>query len=88
MGDPKFLSQLELADAFWFYKSGFVFFSCITGTMTGGGRVLKGRMGSSIGTEISQQEVSTKYTHIGDSVYQISLLEKKMVLIRLTQFFA
>uniref|UniRef100_A0A3Q3WHB2 Structural maintenance of chromosomes protein n=1 Tax=Mola mola TaxID=94237 RepID=A0A3Q3WHB2_MOLML len=28
----------------------------MAGTMTGGGRVLKGRMGSSIGTEISQQE--------------------------------
>uniref|UniRef100_A0A7N8XE59 Structural maintenance of chromosomes protein 4 n=1 Tax=Mastacembelus armatus TaxID=205130 RepID=A0A7N8XE59_9TELE len=30
----------------------------MAGTMTGGGRVLKGRMGSSIGTEVSQEEVS------------------------------
>uniref|UniRef100_A0A7N6BF86 Structural maintenance of chromosomes protein n=1 Tax=Anabas testudineus TaxID=64144 RepID=A0A7N6BF86_ANATE len=30
----------------------------MAGTMTGGGRVLKGRMGSSIGTEVSQVEVS------------------------------
>lgn len=30
---------------------------CVTGTMTGGGRVMKGRMGSSIGTEVSQEEV-------------------------------
>lgn len=50
-----------------FFKSGFVFyfflfFSCITGTMTGGGRILKGRMGSSLGTEISQEEVSAKLT--------------------------
>ncbi|MED6278155.1 Structural maintenance of chromosomes protein 4, partial [Characodon lateralis] len=28
----------------------------MAGTMTGGGRVLKGRMGSSIGTEVSQEE--------------------------------
>lgn len=32
----------------------------LTGTMTGGGRVLKGRMSSSIGTEVSQEEVSAK----------------------------
>uniref|UniRef100_A0A3P8WMI5 Structural maintenance of chromosomes protein n=1 Tax=Cynoglossus semilaevis TaxID=244447 RepID=A0A3P8WMI5_CYNSE len=31
----------------------------MAGTMTGGGKILKGRMGSSIGTEISQQEVSS-----------------------------
>uniref|UniRef100_A0A8C3A221 Structural maintenance of chromosomes protein n=1 Tax=Cyclopterus lumpus TaxID=8103 RepID=A0A8C3A221_CYCLU len=30
----------------------------MAGTMTGGGRALKGRMGSSIGTEVSQEEVS------------------------------
>lgn len=35
-----------------------LFGACFTGTMTGGGRVLKGRMGSSIGTELSQVEVS------------------------------
>lgn len=37
---------------------GIIFGVCFTGTMTGGGRVLKGRMGSSIGTEVSQVEVS------------------------------
>uniref|UniRef100_A0A8C3A0K0 Structural maintenance of chromosomes protein n=1 Tax=Cyclopterus lumpus TaxID=8103 RepID=A0A8C3A0K0_CYCLU len=32
----------------------------MAGTMTGGGRALKGRMGSSIGTEVSQEEVMSK----------------------------
>uniref|UniRef100_A0A8D3DZU1 Structural maintenance of chromosomes 4 n=1 Tax=Scophthalmus maximus TaxID=52904 RepID=A0A8D3DZU1_SCOMX len=30
----------------------------MAGTMTGGGRIMKGRMGSSIGAEVSQEEVS------------------------------
>uniref|UniRef100_A0A8D3AN24 Structural maintenance of chromosomes protein n=1 Tax=Scophthalmus maximus TaxID=52904 RepID=A0A8D3AN24_SCOMX len=34
----------------------------MAGTMTGGGRIMKGRMGSSIGAEVSQEEVSAKYT--------------------------
>lgn len=50
-----------------------------TGTMTGGGRVLKGRMGSSIGTEVSQEEVSGEKTEIRAGLYSIAW-SRKLVL--------
>uniref|UniRef100_A0A3Q1H250 Structural maintenance of chromosomes protein n=1 Tax=Acanthochromis polyacanthus TaxID=80966 RepID=A0A3Q1H250_9TELE len=40
----------------------------MAGTMTGGGRVLKGRMGSSIGTEVSQAELDRMERNLNEKV--------------------
>lgn len=68
-GHFTWLSFIPSSNIIGFYETIFFPFSCITGTMTGGGRVLKGRMGSSIGTEISQEEVRAKYTHIMEALF-------------------
>uniref|UniRef100_A0A3Q1IPH2 Structural maintenance of chromosomes protein 4 n=1 Tax=Anabas testudineus TaxID=64144 RepID=A0A3Q1IPH2_ANATE len=43
----------------------------MAGTMTGGGRVLKGRMGSSIGTEVSQVELDRMESKLNDKVLKL-----------------
>ncbi|KAM7399221.1 hypothetical protein PAMP_018507 [Pampus punctatissimus] len=43
----------------------------MAGTMTGGGRILKGRMGSSIGTEVSQQELDRMESKLNEKVSKL-----------------
>ncbi|XP_047247572.1 structural maintenance of chromosomes protein 4 isoform X2 [Girardinichthys multiradiatus] len=43
----------------------------MAGTMTGGGRVLKGRMGSSIGTELSQEELDRMESKLNEKVSKL-----------------
>ncbi|XP_072248446.1 structural maintenance of chromosomes protein 4 isoform X1 [Leuresthes tenuis] len=43
----------------------------MAGTMTGGGRVLKGRMGSSIGTEVSQVELDRMESKLNEKVSKL-----------------
>ncbi|XP_015225758.1 PREDICTED: structural maintenance of chromosomes protein 4 isoform X3 [Cyprinodon variegatus] len=43
----------------------------MAGTMTGGGRVLKGRMGSSIGTEVSQDELDRMESKLNEKVSKL-----------------
>ncbi|XP_073338571.1 structural maintenance of chromosomes protein 4 [Pagrus major] len=43
----------------------------MAGTMTGGGRVMKGRMGSSIGTEFSQEELDRMESKLNEKVSKL-----------------
>ncbi|XP_038548938.1 structural maintenance of chromosomes protein 4 isoform X1 [Micropterus salmoides] len=43
----------------------------MAGTMTGGGRVLKGRMGSSIGTEFTQEELDRMESKLNEKVLKL-----------------
>ncbi|CAJ1065334.1 structural maintenance of chromosomes protein 4 isoform X1 [Xyrichtys novacula] len=53
----------------------------MAGTMTGGGRVLKGRMGSSIGTEIPQDELDRMESKLNEKVSKLQgCQEKKLQL--------
>lgn len=53
----------------------------MAGTMTGGGRVLKGRMGSSIGTEISQTELDRMERKLNEKVSKLQgCQERKLQL--------
>ncbi|XP_041661788.1 structural maintenance of chromosomes protein 4 [Cheilinus undulatus] len=53
----------------------------MAGTMTGGGRVLKGRMGSSIGTEFSQEELDRMESKLNEKVSKLQgSQEKKLQL--------
>lgn len=53
----------------------------MAGTMTGGGRVLKGRMGSSIGTEISQTELDRMESRLNEKVSKLQgCQERKLQL--------
>ncbi|KAI3354218.1 hypothetical protein L3Q82_018758 [Scortum barcoo] len=53
----------------------------MAGTMTGGGRVLKGRMGSSIGTEFSQEELDRMESKLNEKVSKLqSCQERKLQL--------
>nr|XP_020471286.1 structural maintenance of chromosomes protein 4 isoform X2 [Monopterus albus] len=53
----------------------------MAGTMTGGGRVLKGRMGSSIGTEMSQEELDRMESKLNEKVSKLqSCQERKLQL--------
>ncbi|XP_056139343.1 structural maintenance of chromosomes protein 4 isoform X2 [Lampris incognitus] len=53
----------------------------IAGTMTGGGRVMRGRMGSSIGTEVSQDELDRMESKLNERVVQLqSCQERRMQL--------
>ncbi|XP_020491769.1 structural maintenance of chromosomes protein 4 isoform X1 [Labrus bergylta] len=53
----------------------------MAGTMTGGGRVMKGRMGSSIGTEFSQEELDRMESKLNDKVSKLQgCQERKLQL--------
>ncbi|XP_058489020.1 structural maintenance of chromosomes protein 4 isoform X1 [Solea solea] len=53
----------------------------MAGTMTGGGRALKGRMGSSIGTEVSQQELDRMENKLNEKVMKLQgCQERKLQL--------
>ncbi|XP_061575451.1 structural maintenance of chromosomes protein 4 [Cololabis saira] len=53
----------------------------MAGTMTGGGRVLKGRMGSSIGPEVSQEELDRMEGKLNDKVSKLQgCQERKLQL--------
>ncbi|KAF7658595.1 hypothetical protein LDENG_00010480 [Lucifuga dentata] len=53
----------------------------MAGTMTGGGRVLKGRMGSSIGTEVSQAELDHMESKLNEKVSKLQgCQERKLQL--------
>uniref|UniRef100_A0A8C3G4T9 Structural maintenance of chromosomes protein n=1 Tax=Cyclopterus lumpus TaxID=8103 RepID=A0A8C3G4T9_CYCLU len=53
----------------------------MAGTMTGGGRALKGRMGSSIGTEVSQEELDCLESKLNEKVSKLQdCQEKKLQL--------
>uniref|UniRef100_A0A673BKB5 Structural maintenance of chromosomes protein n=1 Tax=Sphaeramia orbicularis TaxID=375764 RepID=A0A673BKB5_9TELE len=53
----------------------------MAGTMTGGGRVLKGRMGSSIGTEVSQEELDRMERKLNEKVSKLQgCQERKLQL--------
>ncbi|XP_054473156.1 structural maintenance of chromosomes protein 4 [Anoplopoma fimbria] len=53
----------------------------MAGTMTGGGRALKGRMGSSIGTEVSQVELDRMESKLNEKVSKLQdCQEKKLQL--------
>lgn len=49
----------------------------MAGTMTGGGRVLKGRMGSSIGTEVSQKELDQMESKLNEKVSKLQGCQEK-----------
>ncbi|TKS80947.1 Structural maintenance of chromosomes protein 4 [Collichthys lucidus] len=49
----------------------------MAGTMTGGGRVLKGRMGSSIGTEFSQGELDRMESKLNEKVSKLQGCQEK-----------
>lgn len=49
----------------------------MAGTMTGGGRVLKGRMGSSIGTEVSQEELDRMESKLNEKVSKLQDCQEK-----------
>ncbi|KAM9318432.1 structural maintenance of chromosomes protein 4 isoform 2-T2 [Pholidichthys leucotaenia] len=58
----------------------------MAGTMTGGGRVLKGRMGSSIGTEVSQEELDRMETQLNERERKLQgCQERKLQLEENTQ---
>ncbi|KAM9853058.1 structural maintenance of chromosomes protein 4 [Aulostomus maculatus] len=53
----------------------------MAGTMTGGGRVMKGRMGSCIGTEVSQDELDRMETKLNEKVSRLQgCQERKLQL--------
>ncbi|XP_037323689.2 structural maintenance of chromosomes protein 4 isoform X1 [Pungitius pungitius] len=53
----------------------------MAGTMTGGGRALKGRMGSSIGAEVSQEELNRMESRLNEKVSKLhDCQEKKLQL--------
>ncbi|XP_034557222.1 structural maintenance of chromosomes protein 4 isoform X2 [Notolabrus celidotus] len=53
----------------------------MAGTMTGGGRVLKGRMGTSLGTEISQDELDRMESKLNEKVSRLQgCQERKLQL--------
>uniref|UniRef100_A0AAX7THT8 Structural maintenance of chromosomes protein n=1 Tax=Astatotilapia calliptera TaxID=8154 RepID=A0AAX7THT8_ASTCA len=53
----------------------------MAGTMTGGGRVMKGRMGSSIGTEVSQVELDRMESKLNEKVSKLQgCQERKLQL--------
>lgn len=53
----------------------------MAGTMTGGGRVMKGRMGSSIGTEVSQEELDRMEARLNEKVTKLQgCQERKLQL--------
>ncbi|XP_069390973.1 structural maintenance of chromosomes protein 4 [Paralichthys olivaceus] len=53
----------------------------MAGTMTGGGRVMKGRMGSSIGTEVSQEELDRMESKLNERVSKLQgCQERKLQL--------
>uniref|UniRef100_A0A8D0A5X9 Structural maintenance of chromosomes protein n=1 Tax=Sander lucioperca TaxID=283035 RepID=A0A8D0A5X9_SANLU len=49
----------------------------MAGTMTGGGRALKGRMGSSIGTEVSQEELDRMESKLNEKVLKLQGCQEK-----------
>ncbi|XP_034723719.1 structural maintenance of chromosomes protein 4 isoform X1 [Etheostoma cragini] len=49
----------------------------MAGTMTGGGRALKGRMGSSIGTEVSQEELDRMESTLNEKVSKLQGCQEK-----------
>uniref|UniRef100_A0A7N9AZL2 Structural maintenance of chromosomes protein n=1 Tax=Mastacembelus armatus TaxID=205130 RepID=A0A7N9AZL2_9TELE len=58
----------------------------MAGTMTGGGRVLKGRMGSSIGTEVSQEELERMESKLNEKVSKLqSCQDRKLQLEEIVQ---
>ncbi|CAL1570578.1 unnamed protein product [Knipowitschia caucasica] len=60
----------------------------MAGTMTGGGRVMKGRMGSSINTEISQEELNQMESKLNEKVTRLQdYQEKKLQLEENVQRF-
>ncbi|XP_072320218.1 structural maintenance of chromosomes protein 4 isoform X2 [Eucyclogobius newberryi] len=60
----------------------------MAGTMTGGGRVMKGRMGSSINTEVSQEELNRMESKLNEKVTKLQgYQEKKMQLEENVQRF-
>uniref|UniRef100_UPI003AABFBA3 structural maintenance of chromosomes protein 4 isoform X1 n=2 Tax=Centroberyx gerrardi TaxID=166262 RepID=UPI003AABFBA3 len=53
----------------------------MAGTMTGGGRIMKGRMGSSIGTEVSQVELDRMESNLNEKVLKLQgCQERKLQL--------
>ncbi|XP_055022651.1 structural maintenance of chromosomes protein 4, partial [Boleophthalmus pectinirostris] len=53
----------------------------MAGTMTGGGRVMKGRMGSSISTEVSQEELNRMESKLNEKVTKLQgCQERKLQL--------
>uniref|UniRef100_A0A667YD20 Structural maintenance of chromosomes protein 4 n=1 Tax=Myripristis murdjan TaxID=586833 RepID=A0A667YD20_9TELE len=53
----------------------------MAGTMTGGGRIMKGRMGSSIGTEVSQGELDRMESKLNEKVLKLQgCQERKLQL--------
>lgn len=53
----------------------------MAGTMTGGGRVMKGRMGSSINTEVSQEELDRMESQLNEKVTKLQgCQERKLQL--------
>ncbi|XP_071377221.1 structural maintenance of chromosomes protein 4 isoform X1 [Centroberyx affinis] len=53
----------------------------MAGTMTGGGRIMKGRMGSSIGTEVSQVELDRMESNLTEKVLKLQgCQERKLQL--------
>uniref|UniRef100_A0A4W6C1H7 Structural maintenance of chromosomes protein n=1 Tax=Lates calcarifer TaxID=8187 RepID=A0A4W6C1H7_LATCA len=53
----------------------------MAGTMTGGGRIMKGRMGSSIGTEVSQEELDRMESKLNEKVSKLQgCQERKLQL--------
>ncbi|TNN80347.1 Structural maintenance of chromosomes protein 4 [Liparis tanakae] len=49
----------------------------LKGTMTGGGRAMKGRMGSSIGTEVSQEELDRMESKLNEKVSKLQDCQQK-----------
>ncbi|XP_024910869.1 structural maintenance of chromosomes protein 4 isoform X2 [Cynoglossus semilaevis] len=56
----------------------------MAGTMTGGGKILKGRMGSSIGTEISQQELDHMESKLNEKVSKLQRCQEKKLQLEET----
>ncbi|XP_033953366.1 structural maintenance of chromosomes protein 4 isoform X1 [Pseudochaenichthys georgianus] len=49
----------------------------MAGTMTGGGRAMKGRMGSSLGTEVSQEELNRMESQLTEKVSKLQNCQEK-----------
>ncbi|XP_059187306.1 structural maintenance of chromosomes protein 4 isoform X2 [Centropristis striata] len=49
----------------------------MAGTMTGGGRVMKGRMGSSLGTEVPQEEIDRMESKLNEKVSTLQGCQEK-----------
>ncbi|CAN9511459.1 unnamed protein product [Ophioblennius macclurei] len=50
----------------------------MAGTMTGGGKVMKGRMGSSLGTELSQGELDQMESKLNEKVSKLQNCQEKL----------